>query len=78
MYFFCVTYIAIVYIPIHDSDGAIIYRIIIYRGGIIFCLGGRFSVGPMGDIIFQGGQYISLSDPQYFSWGTTYLISVLT
>ena len=26
----------------------------------------------MGDIIFQGGQYISLSDPQYFARGTTY------
>ena len=26
----------------------------------------------MGDIIFQGGQHISLSDPQYFARGTTY------
>ena len=69
-------YVYSIYIPIHDSSKGRRYILPYYIGGQLLCLGGRYiSVeifGPMGALYFKGGQYISLSDPQYFARGTTY------
>ena len=66
----CYVYIALY---IHDSSKGRRYNLpyclyaVLYRGGRYISV---YIFVPMGYV--KGGQYISLSDPQYFARGTTY------